>query len=95
MSVMDYTDRFIANLLAAGLATCLTMAAVGSFGWPNNAVGGISPEVVQVCLAVLLVSVVLFVLPWLWRVCTRSRHTRFAEHSPGAGASQGRATGAV
>ncbi|SDR55571.1 hypothetical protein [Paraburkholderia tuberum] len=95
MSVTDYTDRFIANLLAGGLVTCLTMSVVGYFNWFANGIGGLTPEVVQLCLVVLLASVTLFVLPWLWCVCARSRRTLFAETWPRAGAWQGRATGLV
>ena len=95
MSVADYTDRFIANLLIGGLATCLTMAVVGYVGWPDNDVGGMSPEVVQLFLVVLLVSVILFVLPGLWHICTRSGHPLFAERRLRGGTWQGRATGMV
>lgn len=75
MSVMDYTDRFVANLLMGGWVTCLAMSAVGYFAWLDNGVAGMQPEVAQLCLVALLVAVALFALPWLWRILTRTRYT--------------------
>ncbi|APA87425.2 hypothetical protein BJG93_18125 [Paraburkholderia sprentiae WSM5005] len=95
MSLMDYTDRFVTNLLAGGLVTCWTMSVVSYFDWFDDGVAGMTPEVTQLCLVVLLTSVVLFVLPWLWRISMRAARTSRLGVQPHAGAWGGRASGAA
>ncbi|NYH19989.1 hypothetical protein [Paraburkholderia bryophila] len=93
MSVLDYTDRFVTNLLVGALVTCWTMSAVNYFDWFDNGVAGIEPEVVQVCLVAVLVTTILFVLPWLWHALARSRCTPLGVTQGRAGACPGRVTG--
>jgi hypothetical protein len=95
MSVQDYTDRFIANLLMGGLVTCLTMSALDYFNWLDEGVAGMQPDVARACLVVGLVAMVLFVLPWLRRVLARASHTRFADTSASARVRPVRLTGVV
>lgn len=93
MSVPHYADRFVANLLSAGLVTCWTMSAVDYFGWLGEGVAGMPPQVAQACLVAMLVTVVLVGLPWLRHVLARSRHTPFVDAPTRAGAWRGRLTG--
>lgn len=95
MSVQDYTDRFIANLLMGGLVTCLTMSALDYFNWPDDGVAGMQPDVVRACLVVGLVAMTLFVLPWLRRVLARVSRTQFADASAFAKGRPVRLTGVV
>lgn len=93
MSVLDYTDRFVTNLLAGGLVTCWTMSAVDYFDWFDQGAASIEPEIVQVCLVAMLATLLLFVLPWLWHLLGRSRRTPFDDAQGRAGACPGRMTG--
>ncbi|PQV50643.1 hypothetical protein [Paraburkholderia sp. BL21I4N1] len=93
MSVLDYTDRFVTNLLVGALVTCWTMSAVDYFDWFDDAAAGLEPEVVQVCLAAVLVTALLFVLPWLWHALARYRRAPFGVTQGCAGACPGRVTG--
>ncbi|RZF30211.1 hypothetical protein EVC45_09405 [Paraburkholderia sp. UYCP14C] len=93
---MDYTDRFVANLLVSGAVTFLTMSAVEYFDWLDDGVAGLRPDVARVCLVALVVTVILFVLPGLWHILARPRRPRFFVDPPArAGAWRGRLTGVV
>jgi hypothetical protein len=95
MSVEDYTDRLVENLLAGGLVTCLTMSAVEYFSWfdAEAAGAGIQPKVTQVCLIAAWVASVVIVLPWLWHILARFLHKASGDTQVLAGARRDRVTG--
>jgi hypothetical protein len=93
MSLMDYTDRLVPNLLVGGLVTCWTMSAVDYFDLFGDGVAGMQPEVVQLGLVALLTGAVLSVLPWLRRGPTDAARTSAFGAQPRAGAWHGRAIG--
>lgn len=93
MDILDYSDRFIANLLVGGTLTCWAMSVVQYFDWFDDGIAGMHPEVVQVCLVAVLVTAVLLVWSWVRRVLAGSRSTPFADTPTLAGAWRARVTG--